>query len=116
LRSRFDIRSIHHDQDGGARRVGSGRGAPDRRRPLVGEPGIKFAFQLLVALVAVVGFGFVIRYFGLPGSGGYGSTTVVDLGWFAIPVSLFWLLGMQNTVNFLDGVDGLAAGSCSSSP
>jgi UDP-GlcNAc:undecaprenyl-phosphate GlcNAc-1-phosphate transferase len=74
------------------------------------SPGIKFAFQLLVALVAVVGFGFVIRYFGLPGSGGYGSTTVVDLGWFAIPVSLFWLLGMQNTVNFLDGVDGLAAG------
>ena len=23
---------------------------------------------------------------------------------------MFWLLGMQNTVNFLDGVDGLAAG------
>src|SRR5260370_16141550 len=75
------------------------------------SPAIKFAFQLLVALVAVVGFGFVIRYFGLPGSGGYGSTTVVDLGWFAIPVTLFWLLGMQNTVNFLDGVDGLAAGA-----
>src|SRR5260370_24505216 len=74
------------------------------------SPGIKFAFQLLVALVAVVGLVVVIRYFGLPGSGGYGSTTVVDLGWFAIPVSLFWLLGMQNTVNFLDGVDGLAAG------
>jgi UDP-GlcNAc:undecaprenyl-phosphate GlcNAc-1-phosphate transferase len=74
------------------------------------SPGIKFAFQLLVALVAVAVFGFVIRYFGLPGSGGYGATRVVDLGWFAIPVSLFWLLGMQNTVNFLDGVDGLAAG------
>src|SRR5260370_1306325 len=74
------------------------------------SPGIKFAFQLLVALVAVVGFGFVIRYFGLPGSGGYGSTTVVDLGWFAVPVSLFWLLGMQNTVNFLDGVGGRGAG------
>jgi UDP-GlcNAc:undecaprenyl-phosphate/decaprenyl-phosphate GlcNAc-1-phosphate transferase len=25
-------------------------------------------------------------------------------------VSVFWLLGMQNTVNLLDGVDGLAAG------
>jgi UDP-GlcNAc:undecaprenyl-phosphate GlcNAc-1-phosphate transferase len=74
------------------------------------SPGIKFAFQLLVALVAVAVFGFVISYFGLPGSGGYGSTRVVDLGWFAVPVSLFWLLGMQNTVNFLDGVDGLAAG------
>jgi UDP-GlcNAc:undecaprenyl-phosphate GlcNAc-1-phosphate transferase len=28
----------------------------------------------------------------------------------AVPISLFWLLGMQNTVNLLDGVDGLAAG------
>jgi UDP-GlcNAc:undecaprenyl-phosphate GlcNAc-1-phosphate transferase len=28
----------------------------------------------------------------------------------AVPVSLFWMLGMQNTVNLLDGVDGLAAG------
>jgi UDP-GlcNAc:undecaprenyl-phosphate GlcNAc-1-phosphate transferase len=73
-------------------------------------PGLKFAFQLLVALVAVVGFGFVISYFGLPGSGSNGGARVVDLGWFAVPVSLFWLLGMQNTVNFLDGVDGLAAG------
>jgi len=26
------------------------------------------------------------------------------------PVSLFWLVSMMNTVNFLDGVDGLAAG------
>jgi UDP-GlcNAc:undecaprenyl-phosphate GlcNAc-1-phosphate transferase len=25
-------------------------------------------------------------------------------------VSVFWLLGMQNTINFLDGADGLAAG------
>jgi UDP-GlcNAc:undecaprenyl-phosphate GlcNAc-1-phosphate transferase len=64
----------------------------------------------LVALVAVVVFGFVISYFGLPGSGSNGGARVVDLGWFAVPVSLFWLLGMQNTVNFLDGVDGLAAG------
>ncbi|HXB04167.1 MAG TPA: MraY family glycosyltransferase [Candidatus Angelobacter sp.] len=74
------------------------------------SPGLKFAFQLLVALVAVVVFGFVISYFGLPGSGPNGGARVVDLGWFAVPVSLFWLLGMQNTVNFLDGVDGLAAG------
>jgi UDP-GlcNAc:undecaprenyl-phosphate GlcNAc-1-phosphate transferase len=74
------------------------------------SPAIKFAFQLLVALVAVFVFGFVITYFGIPGSGLFGSATLVELGWLGIPVSLFWLLGMQNTVNFLDGVDGLAAG------
>jgi UDP-GlcNAc:undecaprenyl-phosphate GlcNAc-1-phosphate transferase len=78
----------------------------DDRWPV--SPGLKFAFQLLVALVAVGVFGFVISYFGLPGTGG--RAHLVQLGWFAIPVSLFWIVGMQNTVNFLDGVDGLAAG------
>src|SRR6202011_6098461 len=43
-----------------------------------------------------------------PGAGG--SPRLETLGWFAVPVSLFWLIGMQNTVNFLDGADGLAAG------
>jgi UDP-GlcNAc:undecaprenyl-phosphate GlcNAc-1-phosphate transferase len=74
------------------------------------SPGVKFAFQLLVALMAVFVFGFVITYFGVPGPGGYGDSKLVYIGWLAIPVSLFWVLGMQNTVNFLDGVDGLAAG------
>ncbi|HSS94997.1 MAG TPA: MraY family glycosyltransferase [Candidatus Dormibacteraeota bacterium] len=80
----------------------------DDRWPV--SPGLKFAFQLLVALVAVGVFGFVITYFGLPNSGTNGNATLVYLGWAAIPVSLFWILGMQNTVNFLDGVDGLASG------
>ncbi|HNS50456.1 MAG TPA: MraY family glycosyltransferase [Anaerolineae bacterium] len=30
--------------------------------------------------------------------------------WVTIFVTLFWIMGMVNTVNFLDGVDGLAAG------
>ena len=30
------------------------------------SPGVKFAFQLLVAVVAVVVFGFVVTFFGLP--------------------------------------------------
>jgi len=80
----------------------------DDRWPV--SPGLKFAFQLLVALVAVFVFGFLITYFGLPNSGQNGVATLVYLGWLSIPVSLFWLLSMQNTVNFLDGVDGLAAG------
>ncbi len=74
------------------------------------SPGLKFGFQLMVALAAVFVFGFLITYFGLPASGANGGARLVYLGWLSIPVSLFWLLGMQNTVNFLDGVDGLAAG------
>jgi UDP-GlcNAc:undecaprenyl-phosphate GlcNAc-1-phosphate transferase len=74
----------------------------DDRRPV--SPLIKLGFQVLLALVAVVVFSFKITFVGLPGG------HVAQLGLFAIPISLFWLLGMQNTVNFLDGVDGLAAG------
>ena len=65
---------------------------------------IKLGLQLLVALLAVFVFGFKIASFGLPGA------QLVPLGLLAVPVTLFWLLGMQNTVNLLDGVDGLAAG------
>jgi len=65
---------------------------------------IKLGLQLVVALVAVFVFGFQIASFGLPGA------QLVPLGLLAIPITIFWLLGMQNTVNLLDGVDGLAAG------
>ena len=65
---------------------------------------IKLGLQLVVALLAVFVFGFKIASFGLPGA------QLVPLGLLAVPVTLFWLLGMQNTVNLLDGVDGLAAG------
>ena len=81
----------------------------DDRSPV--RPLVKLAMQVAVAVVAVVVFGdvlkddkFVISFFGLPGG------HVVQLGLLATPVSIFWLLGMQNTVNFLDGADGLAAG------
>jgi UDP-GlcNAc:undecaprenyl-phosphate GlcNAc-1-phosphate transferase len=54
----------------------------------------------------VVGFGkeFQITFISLLGG------HIVLLGALAIPISLFWIVGMQNTVNLLDGVDGLAAG------
>jgi UDP-GlcNAc:undecaprenyl-phosphate/decaprenyl-phosphate GlcNAc-1-phosphate transferase len=65
---------------------------------------IKLGLQVLVALVAVLVFGFKITYVGLP------DGHVFQLGLLIVPISLFWLLGMQNTVNLLDGVDGLAAG------
>jgi UDP-GlcNAc:undecaprenyl-phosphate/decaprenyl-phosphate GlcNAc-1-phosphate transferase len=66
---------------------------------------IKFGLQLAVALAAIAfGQDFWITFVGLPGG------HVILLGLLAVPVTVFWLLGMQNTVNFLDGVDGLAAG------
>jgi UDP-GlcNAc:undecaprenyl-phosphate GlcNAc-1-phosphate transferase len=69
-------------------------------------PLTKLGLQLLISLIAVLGVGseFQITFVSLPGVG------IVHLGLLAVPVSLFWMLGMQNTVNLLDGVDGLAAG------
>src|SRR3989344_203386 len=35
---------------------------------------------------------------------------VLPLGFFAIPLTLLWLVGMTNAVNLIDGLDGLASG------
>jgi UDP-GlcNAc:undecaprenyl-phosphate GlcNAc-1-phosphate transferase len=64
----------------------------------------KLLAETLLAVLAIVGFGYLITFISLPGGG------IVQLGWVAVPLTLFWLLGMQNTINLLDGVDGLAAG------
>lgn len=34
----------------------------------------------------------------------------VELGWLEIPVSLIWFLALLNSVNLIDGLDGLAGG------
>ena len=68
------------------------------------RPAFKIVLDLALALLATLAFGMVIGYVTLPVFG------VVQLGLLAVPLSLFWLLGMMNTTNLLDGVDGLAAG------
>jgi UDP-GlcNAc:undecaprenyl-phosphate GlcNAc-1-phosphate transferase len=67
---------------------------------------VKLLFQAGPALAAILLLGreFQIDYFTLP------LVHTIHVGVLAIPLSLFWLLGMQNTANFLDGLDGLAAG------
>lgn len=34
----------------------------------------------------------------------------VDLGFLSLPFTFFWILGITNAINFIDGIDGLAAG------
>ncbi len=34
----------------------------------------------------------------------------VPLGWAGLPLTLVWLLGLTNAYNFMDGIDGIAAG------
>lgn len=35
---------------------------------------------------------------------------MIYLNYFAIPITLLWVVGLTNTVNLIDGLDGLAAG------
>ncbi len=64
---------------------------------------LRLAAQLVAALVAV-GSGLVLTRLALPWLG------VVDLGWAGVALTLFWILGCTNAVNFMDGLDGLVGG------
>ena len=67
------------------------------------KPGWKIAGQLAIAGAAYWG-GFRIDSLSNP----FGSP--LELGAFALPVTILWFLGCMNAVNLLDGLDGLAAG------
>jgi UDP-GlcNAc:undecaprenyl-phosphate/decaprenyl-phosphate GlcNAc-1-phosphate transferase len=67
------------------------------------RPAIKLGAQLLAA--------------GLLYGGGFRITSItwldggmIDLGIFSFPLTIVWLVGLTNAINFLDGMDGLAAG------
>lgn len=34
----------------------------------------------------------------------------IHLGWFGLPVTFVWIVGLTNAYNFMDGIDGLAGG------
>lgn len=33
-----------------------------------------------------------------------------ELGWLAYPITVFWIVGITNAINLIDGLDGLSAG------
>ncbi len=39
-----------------------------------------------------------------------GFASPIDLGWLSLPVTVLWLAGVVNAINWIDGLDGLAAG------
>ena len=66
-------------------------------------PRTKFLFQIMAATI-LVSSGLAIRQCGFFG------VFEFSLGMFAVPFTLFWLVGSCNAFNFIDGMDGLAAG------
>ncbi len=63
---------------------------------------IEFAAGALAAML-----GITINFFAVPG--GHGPS-LVELGWLAAPITAVFVMGMQVSINFLDGSDGVAAG------
>ena len=62
--------------------------------------------QIVGALVAILHL-IIIEYVNNPLTGGW---TPQFPSWFTFVFTMLWLLGMTNTVNWLDGLDGLAVG------
>jgi UDP-GlcNAc:undecaprenyl-phosphate/decaprenyl-phosphate GlcNAc-1-phosphate transferase len=69
------------------------------------RPLLKLLFQIGASLLAIVVFGIAIHFVALPGRQPLNLPFAV-----AVALTLVWFVGLQNTINFLDGVDGLAAG------
>jgi UDP-GlcNAc:undecaprenyl-phosphate GlcNAc-1-phosphate transferase len=78
-------------------------GALDDRYEL--QAGPQFLAQLAASAIAI-GTTVWIQEVTLPGQ----STPTVFPWFITYPLTVFWIVGMMNTVNFVDGLDGLAAG------
>jgi len=86
-----------------------GMGIKDDTKPLSAKT--KMAFQILAAVILMVA-GLRITFFTnwLAFTGWFSSGQMLYLSWLSIPVTLFWIVGITNTVNLIDGLDGLATG------
>ncbi len=82
--------------------IAFGVGLWDDIRPL--GPWIKLFFQIVAALIAVVGGGVRIEQIVLPGDIEW------IFGWLSVPVTVLWIVLVMNAMNLIDGLDGLAAG------
>ncbi len=70
-------------------------------------PKLKFAVQIGAAIIPVL-CGVKIDIIRVPKFiDAYGY---LDLGYFSIPLTILWIVGVTNAMNLLDGLDGLACG------
>lgn len=67
------------------------------------SPKVKLLGQILAAAVVIYA-GVQVPFVNLP----FGWT--INLGYFTIPFTLLWIVGVTNAINLIDGLDGLAAG------
>ncbi len=68
------------------------------------SPMLRLGLQAFVT-VTVWTLGIQIEVLPIPFIG------TVHLGWLSLPITFLWLAGVANAINWVDGLDGLAAGS-----
>lgn len=69
------------------------------------SPKLKIVFQLIASVILVLA-NIRIEFFTNP----FVIESLVGLKYLAIPVTIFWICGITNTINLIDGLDGLAVG------
>lgn len=67
------------------------------------SPLVRLLMQVVVAGLAWW-MGVRIDFLSVPFDG------LVQISWLSLPVTVVWLVGMANAINWIDGLDGLAAG------
>lgn len=70
------------------------------------SPKKKIVFQLLAGVCLVLG-GVKIDFLNNPLRIG---DAIIELNYLSVPITLFWVCGITNTINLIDGLDGLADG------
>lgn len=81
----------------------------DDRKPI--KAIYKLIIQIIAATIAVY-FGVRIGPISIP----FLNETYLTLGMLEIPLTILWIVGITNAINFIDGLDGLATGiTCISS-
>lgn len=68
------------------------------------QPAILKLITQMIAVVIALSMGIALDQIAIPYMG------YVDLGWIGLAISFFWILGLTNAYNFMDGLDGLASG------
>ncbi|OEH92181.1 glycosyltransferase family 4 protein [Bacillus solimangrovi] len=67
------------------------------------SPKVKLTGQIMAAVIVILG-GVKVEFINLPFGG------ELNLGLMAVPLTFFWIIGITNAINLIDGLDGLAAG------
>ena len=80
-------------------------GAIDDVKPI--RALIKLIIQIIAALVAVY-HGVILEAFSNPFV--FSSSEFITLGVLTIPITVIWIVAITNSVNLIDGLDGLAVG------